>query len=77
MATPKLNQIMLAFETHTGLGVDDAALLLGMAAITYRKSRYMERPLKLYHERHIEALMLMRPVDLKQLIERHVYGNRT
>ena len=68
-----LHPILLDFETRTGLGPTYVAKLIGTAYPTYAKYRACDRPLPLYHERHIEALLSMWQRSLQQLIDRYAY----
>lgn len=70
-----MNQMLLQLEQVTGLGPTKAARLLGLAYPTYAQNRSGYRPLQLYHERHIEAVLLLSRRDLTRLIERHISGD--
>ncbi|ALA45460.1 hypothetical protein ADP64_000010 [Achromobacter phage phiAxp-2] len=69
-----MNQIQ-RLEKHTGLGATQTALLLGVAYPTYAQFKSGLRDMKPYHERHIQALLLLPRSRLAQLIGEHVYGN--
>lgn len=64
-----MNKILIKFEKATGLGSTGAARLLGVAYVTYAQIRAGDRPLKLYHQRHIEALLLLPRATLEKLID--------
>lgn len=66
-----INQTLLRFEQRTKLGPTYAARLLGLAYVTYAQCKSGARPLQTYHERHVEALLLLPAVALSKLIERH------
>jgi hypothetical protein len=68
-----MNPVLIDFEAQTGLGPTYVAKLIGTAYPTYAKYRAGDRPLPLYHERHIEALLLMSQRSLQQLIDRYAY----
>lgn len=68
--------MLKGLEDRIGLGPTFAARLLGIAYVTYAQVRCGDRPLQLYHERHIESLMLLDAPSLASLIERHARGNR-
>jgi hypothetical protein len=70
-----INPILRELERHTALGPTYAARLLGMAYITYAQCRSGRRTLQLYHERHIEALLVLSPEALAKLIKEHAHGN--
>lgn len=71
-----MNPTLLRLEKAIGLGPTFAARLLGVAYVTYAQYRNGSRPLMLYHERHIEALLLLTPRALQQLIEDRAYAGR-
>lgn len=62
-------------EQHTGLGATQTALLLGVAYPTYAQFKSGLRDMKPYHERHIQALLLLPKRTLEQLIGEHVNGH--
>lgn len=68
---PTINQTLLRFEQRTKLGPTYAARLLGLAYVTYAQCKSGARPLQTYHERHVEALLLLPAATLNKLIERH------
>lgn len=70
-----INPILRELECHTALGPTYAARLMGMAYITYAQCRSGRRPLQLYHERHVEALLTLSPDALQTLIKEHAHGN--
>lgn len=70
-----LNPVLLELERHTALGPTYAARLMGMAYITYAQCRSGSRPLKLYHQRHVESLLALQPEALAKLIKEHAHGN--
>lgn len=76
MVERALNSVLLNFEAHVGLGSTYAASLLGVAYPTYAQYRSGRRDLPLYHHRHIEALTLLAPKRLRQLIEEHAHGGQ-
>ncbi len=67
-----MNKVLLEFEKHTQLGPTFACELLGVAYPTYNQVRNGTRDLQRYTERHIQALMLLPPEVLQQLIQEHV-----
>lgn len=69
-----MNEQLLRLEEAIGLGSTYASRLLGMQYITYAQIRNGSRPLMKYHERHIEALLLLPKATLARLIEAHAYG---
>lgn len=71
-----MNPILLNFETRIGLGATFAARLLGTAYPTYAQYKSGDRPLPRYHRNHVQALLLLAPDVLQQLIEEHCYGSR-
>lgn len=66
-----MNPTILGFEKATALGPTYAARLLGVAYPTYAQYRSGRRPLQRYHERHIEALLLLPRGSLDRLIKEH------
>lgn len=68
---PRINKTLLLFEQRTQLGPTYAAKLLGLAYVTYAQCKSGARPLQTYHERHVEALLLLPAAALTKLIERH------
>lgn len=64
---------LLAFEKHYDLGPVAASRVMGVAYVTYAQFRSGERPMKLYHQRHLEALMLLPAAARAQLINEHAY----
>jgi DNA-binding transcriptional regulator YdaS (Cro superfamily) len=66
------NLILTELETHTDLGPTFAARLLGVAYPTYAQYRSGRRELPQYHSNHIQALLLLSPVALRQLIKEHL-----
>jgi hypothetical protein len=73
---PHVKKMLVTFENHIGLGSTYAARLLGVAYPTYAAYRSGSRALPEYHERHIQALMLLDGRSLKKLIEEHAHGTR-
>lgn len=71
------NETLVRFERKTKLGPTYAARLLGLAYVTYAQCKSGSRPLQTYHERHIEALLLLPHASLQKLIERHANGNNS
>lgn len=69
-----VNQVLLKFETHIQLGPTYAAELLGIAYSTYAQVRNGSRTMQAYTGRHIQALQLLPPDSLAQLIKEHVRG---
>ena len=69
--TTDVNSLLLQFEHHTGLGATKASRLMGLAYVTYAQCRAGSRPLQLYHERHVQALMLLPRASLDKLIKEH------
>lgn len=69
-----MNQVLIQFEKHTQLGPTYAAELLGVAYSSYAQVRSGSRPLQAYTLRHIQALALLPPETLGQLIKEHVRG---
>lgn len=67
-----LNPVLLDFEQRTGLGPTFAARLIGTAYPTYAQYKSGARPLPRYHRNHVQALLLLSPVVLEQLIQEHV-----
>lgn len=70
-----MNKALLHFEQATGLGPTKAALLLGVAYVTYAQVRSGARPLQKYHARHMEAILLLPQATLRRLIQEHVNGS--
>lgn len=70
-----MNKTLLRLEQRIELGATFAARLLGVAYPTYAQYRNGTRRLQRYHERHIEALLLLPDSALRRLIEAHAYGN--
>lgn len=69
---PDINQTLLRLEQRTKLGPTYAAKLLGLAYVTYAQCKSGSRPLQTYHERHVEALLLLPAAALSKLIERYI-----
>lgn len=69
-----MNQLLLEFEFHSGLGPTYACELIGMAYSTYAQIRSGARPLKTYTRRHLQALHMLSREDLDSLIKEHVRG---
>lgn len=74
MATKTKNQVLIGFETHADLGPTFAAKLIGVAYPTYAAYRSGSRDLPDYHRNHVQALLLLPPKALDDLIEEHVHG---
>ena len=72
---PMQNQVLIEFEQHADLGPTYVARLLGMAYSSYAQIRSGDRPLQRYTKRHIEALRLLPPDTLHELIVNHAYEN--
>lgn len=68
-----LHPVLIDFETQTGLGPTYVARLIGTAYPTYAKYRCCERPLPLYHERHLEALLTMSRKNLQLLVTKYAH----
>lgn len=64
-----MNKRLLQLETAIGLGPTYAARMLGIAYPTYAQYRSGRRPLQLYHDLHIEALLELPHSKLSRLIE--------
>ncbi len=64
-----MNDRLMQLELAIGLGPTYAARMLGIAYPTYAQYRSGRRPLQLYHDLHIEALLLLPPAKLSRLIE--------
>lgn len=71
-----MNDTLIHFEKTCGIGPTFAARLLGVAYPTYAQYRSGRRSLQQYHERHIEALLMLSKVARQKLIERHANGVR-
>lgn len=71
-----MNETLLQFESETGLGPTYAARLLGVAYPTYAQYRSERRELPVYHQHHIEALLMLPQTSLGKLIKEHANGNR-
>lgn len=54
-----MNQFMIDFEAHVGLGPVRVAQLLGIAYITYAQYKSSRRELPPYHRHHMLALWLL------------------
>lgn len=67
-----MNEILLFFETETGLGSTHAARVLGVAYPTYAQYRSGRRELPTYHAYQIEALLLLPQAKLEKLIANRV-----
>lgn len=66
-----MNKLIKALETLTAIGPVRTARLLGIGYSTYTQYSSDIRPIPLYTERHIEAVMLLPESDLNDLIEKH------
>ena len=53
------NPILIDFERRIKRGPTFAARVLGMPYITYAQYRSGARPFKLFHQRHIEVILLL------------------
>lgn len=71
-----MNQLLLDFEKHTGLGPVDAAELLGFAYVTYAQYKSGDRPMKKYGRRCVQAMMLLSQENLDAMIKEHVFNGR-
>lgn len=69
-----MNDLLLQFEKHIALGPVLAAELLGYAYPTYAQYRSGRRPLTLYAERHIQAVMLLPGPALNAVLREHVFN---
>ncbi len=74
MGTKPPHPKLLQFESHTALGPTFAARLLGLPYISYAQYRSGTRPLKKQLVFHMEAVMLLEPEVLRQLIAEVVHG---
>lgn len=63
-----MNALVVEFEKHTALGPVSAAKLLGYPYSTYAQYKNGKRTIRPYLRRHIQAVMLLPPHILKQLI---------
>lgn len=70
-----MNQTLTQFEDHIAMGPTFAARLLGVAYATYAQYRSGHRRLQKYHQRHIQALMLLSDEDLQNLITEHIHND--
>lgn len=66
-----VNDTLLAYEKLYALGPVAAARVMGVAYVTYAQVRSGQRPLQLYHERHLQALMLLPAAARNRLIKEH------
>lgn len=64
-----MNQFMIDFEAHVGLGPTRVAKILGIAYITYAQYKSSRRELPEYHQCHLLALWLL--FD-RGLLEQHL-----
>lgn len=71
-----MNDTLLEFEAKTGLGPTFAARLIGTAYPTYAQYKSGARALPRYHAHHVQALLLLAPDVLRQLIEEHCYAGQ-
>lgn len=63
-----MNQILIDFEFHTGLGPTYAARLLGVAYQTYAQYRSGKRVIPLYIKRHMDLVTALPP----ELLNSHI-----
>lgn len=68
-----MNDTLLAFEQHYELGPVAASRVLGVAYVTYAQIRCGDRPMKLYHQRHVQALMLLSQRDRERLVKDYAH----
>ena len=66
-----MNDDLLAYEHLYSLGPVAASRVFGVAYVTYAQFRSGERPMMLYHQRHLEALMLLPAAARARLINDH------
>lgn len=71
------NDLILELEDACGMGPTRVARLIGSAYPTYAAYRSGTRELPLYHQRHIECLLLLPQPILFNLIEKHIHGDET
>lgn len=69
-----MNPVIINFEARTGLGPVAASRLIGTSYRTYAQYKSGLRELPLYHQNHVQALLLLAPGVLRELIEEHVHG---
>jgi len=69
------NEHIRQLENRTGLGPTQVARLLGVAYITFAHWRSGLRQMQPYHERHVEALLLLDEGPLEELVRKHVHGS--
>lgn len=68
-----MNDTLLAYEQLYALGPVAAARVLGVAYVTYAQIRSGQRPMQRYHERHVQALMLLPAASRERLIKEHAH----
>lgn len=68
-----MNQLLLAFEAHLGLGPVAASRVLRCAYSTYAQYRSGLRPLPTYHEGHIDALMRHTERELHAIVQERIH----
>ena len=71
-----MNQLLLEFEQHVGLGPVNTSRLLGYAYVTYSQWRSGRRPLQDYSRNHIHDMMSLSEEKLNAAIKDRVYGKR-
>lgn len=69
-----MNETLLAFEKHTGLGPVAAARVLGSVYSTYAQYRSGRRPLPPYQLSQIKAVMRLSPEALAEHIQEMLDG---
>lgn len=62
-------------EQRTNLGPTQVARLMGVAYVTLAHLKSGARAPQPYHERHVEALLLLADEPLEELIRKHVHGS--
>ena len=68
--------LLLTLERRIALGPTYVARLMGLAYVTYAQYRSGRRELQLYHQRHIEALLVLPEGRLAELVKEHAHGNK-
>jgi protein tyrosine phosphatase (PTP) superfamily phosphohydrolase (DUF442 family) len=71
-----VNTLLLELEKNYAIGPTFAARLLGVAYPTYAAYRSGSRALQLYHERHVQSLMMHSDAQRQQLIQEHLNASR-
>lgn len=70
-----MNKTLTDFEDQTGLEPGGAARVLGVAYVTYSQYRSGMRPMKTYHEYHVQAILLLSERVRAQLIKERTNGH--